>query len=174
MAIEYAVTLGCDQVNCLAGIAPESVDRKTLQETLVSNLEFAADKLEESGVRLLVEPINTRDIPGFFLNNSSQALSTIGQVGSDNLWLQYDIYHMQIMEGDITPTIRANLDAIRHLQLADTPGRNEPDTGEINFPFVLSAIDKMRYDGWIGCEYKPATTTADGLGWAAEYLGRVT
>ena len=172
--IDYSVSLGCEQVNCLAGIAPEGVDRDRLQTTLGSNLRFAADKLGGSGVRLLVEPINTRDMPGFFLNNSSQALSTIEQVGSDNLWLQYDIYHMQIMEGDITPTIRANLDAIRHIQLADTPGRNEPGTGEINYPFVLNAIDEMGYDGWIGCEYKPASTTIEGLGWAAEYLGRGT
>ena len=171
-AIEYATALGCRQVNCLAGIAPEGADPAELRSTLVSNLEFAAPRLEKAGVRLLIEPINTRDIPGFFLRHTGQALSIIEDVGSDNLYLQYDIYHMQIMEGDLTPTVRANLDSIRHIQLADTPGRNEPGTGEINYAFVLAALDEMGYTGWIGCEYKPLTTTADGLGWAAPYLGR--
>ena len=169
-AIEYAAALGCPQVNCLAGIAPDGADADALRETFVSNLRFAASKLQEAGIRLLIEPINTRDIPGFFLQHTDQALSIIEEAGSPNLYLQYDVYHMQIMEGDLTATIEANLDAIRHIQIADNPGRNEPGTGEINYPFLLSALDEMGYEGWIGCEYKPLTTTSEGLGWASSYL----
>ena len=143
---------------------------ETLRETFVSNLSFAAGELEKAGITLLIEAINTRDIPGFFLRTTSQALAIVADVGSDNLKLQYDIYHMQIMEGDLTPTIEANLPMIRHMQLADNPRRNEPGTGEINYPFLFDAIDKMGYDGWIGCEYKPRTTTVEGLQWAAPYL----
>ncbi len=169
-AIEYATALGCGQVNCLAGVVPSDVLGATLRETFVSNLSFAAGELERAGIALLIEAINTRDIPGFFLQNTSQALGIIEDVGSQNLKLQYDIYHMQIMEGDLTPTIEANLPMIRHMQLADNPGRNEPGTGEINYPFLFEAIDEMGYEGWIGCEYKPRTTTAEGLQWAAPHL----
>ena len=169
-AIEYATTLGCDQVNCLAGVAPSGISDETFRETFVSNLRFAAGELEEAGITLLIEAINTRDIPGFFLQTTSQALAIVADVGSDNLKLQYDIYHMQIMEGDLTPTIEANLSMIHHMQLADNPGRNEPGTGEINYPFLFDAIDEMGYEGWIGCEYKPRTTTVEGLQWAAPYL----
>ena len=158
-AIEYATTLGCDQLNCLAGVAPAEVPNEILRETFVSNLTFAAGELERAEITLLIEAINTRDIPGFFLQTTSQALAILAEVGSENLKLQYDIYHMQIMEGDLTPTIEANLSMIRHMQLADNPGRNEPGTGEINYPFLFDAIDEMGYDGWIGCEYKPRTTT---------------
>src|SRR4029453_3824856 len=127
-AIEYATTLGCKQVNCLAGIAPLGVAAETVRETFAANLRFAADKLKAAGIRLLIEPCNTRDIPGFYLNRSQQALGVIDQVGSDNLRLQYDIYHMQIMEGDLAPTIERHRAQIAHLQLADNPGRNEPGT----------------------------------------------
>ena len=170
IAVEYATALGCKQLNCLAGIAWDGADPDKLRETFVANLRFAAGELQKAGVRLLIEPINTRDIPGFYLRHTSQARSIIEEVGSANLQLQYDVYHMQIMEGDVTRTMQANLDVIRHVQIADNPGRNEPGTGEINYTFVLDAIDKMGYDGWVGCEYKPLTTTSDGLGWAAPYL----
>jgi len=169
-AIEYATALGCKQVNCLAGVAPDNVSGDALRETFVSNLKFAADELGKAEVTLLVEAINTRDIPGFYLQTTAQALGILTDVGSDNLKLQYDIYHMQIMEGDLTPTIQANLNVIQHMQLADNPGRHEPGTGEINYPFLFDAIEKMGYQGWIGCEYKPLTATTDGLGWAKEYL----
>ena len=169
-AIEYATALQCTQINCLAGIAPTGIDSAKLRETLVRNLQFAAGKLKLAGIRLLIEPCNTRDIPGFFLNHSKQALAIISDVGSDNLFLQYDIYHMQIMEGDLAPTIQRNLDSIRHLQLADNPGRNEPGTGEINYPFLFQFIDKLGYSGWIGCEYKPRGATVEGLGWVKPYL----
>lgn len=169
-AIDYAAALGCGQVNCLAGIAPAGVPGETLRETFVSNLKFASRELERAGVTLLIEAINTRDIPGFFLRTTSQTLSIMKDVGSKNLKLQYDIYHMQIMEGDLTSTIKTNLDMIRHMQLADNPGRHEPGTGEINYPFLFDAIDEMGYDGWMGCEYQPRTTTGEGLGWAEAYL----
>jgi hydroxypyruvate isomerase len=169
-AIEYAQALGCKQLNCLAGVCPKDVTDDRRQTTFVANLKFAALKLKEAGVKLLIEPINTRDIPGFYLMRSRQALDIISEVGSDNLYLQYDIYHMQIMEGDLARTIEANLARIPHMQLADNPGRNEPGTGEINYPFLFEHIDRIGYQGWIGCEYKPRTKTDEGLGWVRPYL----
>ena len=168
-AIEYAKALECSQVNCLAGICPDAPEERQ-RAAFVSNLKFAAMKLKEAGVKLLIEPINTIDIPGFYLTTTLQALEIIREVGSDNLYVQYDIYHMQIMEGDLARTIEANLALIAHMQLADNPGRHEPGTGEINYDFLLDRIDRLGYRGWIGCEYKPATTTGAGLGWAKRYL----
>ena len=165
-AIEYATILGCKQINCLAGIAPEGVDAETVRKTFVDNLAYAAEKLKGAGITLLIEAINTRDIPGFYLNGTQQALDIIAETGSDNIKVQYDIYHMQIMEGDLAPTMEKHLDMIQHIQLADNPGRNEPGTGEINYPFLFGFLDNLGFDGWIGCEYKPATTTVEGLGWA--------
>nr|WP_297457756.1 hydroxypyruvate isomerase [uncultured Halomonas sp.] len=165
MAIEYAKALGCQQLNCLAGIQPQGVSQDQARETLIGNLRFAADKLAAENILLIAEPINTRDIPGFFLNRTEQALALFDAVGSDNLKLQYDIYHMQIMEGDLAPTIEKHLARIAHIQLADNPGRHEPGTGEINYPFLFAHLDRLGYGGWIGCEYKPATTTNEGLGW---------
>lgn len=170
-AISYATALGCPQVNILAGIAPAGADRELLHNTFVNNLKFAAPKIKEAGLKLLIEPINTRDIPGFFLNYTKQAKAIIEEVGSDNLFIQYDIYHMQIMEGDLARTIEANLSQIAHIQLADNPGRNEPGTGEINYPFLFRHLDAIGYDGWVGCEYKPKGETAAGLGWLKELTG---
>ena len=164
-AIDYADTLGCKQINCLAGLAPKDVDHSALRKTFVANLAYAASELGSAGIRLLVEPCNTRDMAGFFLNHTQQALDIIGEVGSDNLFVQYDIYHMQIMEGDLARTIETNLDRIGHIQIADNPGRNEPGTGEINYPFLFGWLDKIGYDGWVGCEYRPRATTVEGLGW---------
>lgn len=164
-AIEYATALGCKQVNCLAGIKPQDVSEEQAHKTFVENLRFAAEKLQAAGILLLVEAINTRDIPGFFLNRTDQALAVLKEVGSENLKLQYDIYHMQIMEGDLARTIEANLSNISHVQLADNPGRHEPGTGEINYPFLFTHLERQGYQGWIGCEYKPATKTLEGLGW---------
>jgi hydroxypyruvate isomerase len=170
-AIEYARALGCTQLNCLAGLAPAGVPGERLRATFVSNLRFAAGKLKDAGIKLLIEPINSiRDMPGFYLDHTRQALDIIAEVGSDNLYLQYDIYHMQVMEGDLANTIEKNLKRIPHMQLADNPGRNEPGTGEINFPFLFAHIDRIGYAGWIGCEYKPKTTTDAGLGWIRPYL----
>ena len=169
-AIEAAKILGARQLNCLSGKAPEGVSADLLRSTLVANLSFAAAKLKAEGIRLITEPINTLDIPGFYLNRTQQALEIIRATGSDNLFLQYDIYHMQRMEGELANTIRNNLPMIRHIQLADNPGRGEPGTGEINYRYLFRLIDKLGYDGWIGCEYKPLTTTIDGLGWIASHV----
>jgi hydroxypyruvate isomerase len=168
-AIEYATALGCRQVNCLAGITPRSYAVEEVRDTLVANLRFAATELGKAGIRLLIEPINTRDIPGFYLCRTDQALALIDEVGSGNLFLQYDIYHMQVMEGDLAHTLEANLPRIAHVQLADNPGRNEPGTGEINYPFLFRHLDHIGYGGWIGCEYKPRGATAAGLGWLREF-----
>jgi hydroxypyruvate isomerase len=170
LAIDYATTLGCKRLNCLAGVAPDGANPVALRDTLVSNLRYAAGECAKAGITVMSEPINTRDIPGFYLCHTDQALAIFDEVGADNLMLQYDIYHMQIMEGDLAPTIEANLGRIAHMQLADTPGRHEPGSGEINFGFLLSHIDAVGYDGWIGCEYKPAGTTIEGLGWTKPYL----
>ena len=168
-AIDYAKALGCTRLHAMAGLAPAGADPAVLRRTYVDNLRYAAEKTAAAGIKLLIEAINSRDIPGFYLNTSRQALEIIEEVGSANLFFQYDIYHMQIMEGDLAPTLEANLGRIAHLQLADTPGRHEPGTGEINYPFLFGHLDRIGYSGWIGCEYKPATTTAEGLGWFAPY-----
>jgi hydroxypyruvate isomerase len=164
-AIDYAKALDCRQLNCLVGIAPREADPFELNEVLVGNLRFAADALAKERIRLLVEPINTLDIPGFFLNRTEQAVQLIADVRSSNLFIQYDIYHMQVMEGDIARTVQKHLPRIAHIQLADNPGRNEPGTGEINYPFLFRHLDTIGYRGWVGCEYKPRTTTVEGLGW---------
>ncbi len=172
-AIEYATALGCRQVNCLAGIAPDGADPEVLRSTFVNNLSYAAGRLGENNIRLLVEPINTTvDMPGFYLSTTAQALDILKAVGSDNLAIQYDIYHMQIMEGDLARTLQNNLSSIKHIQIADNPGRNEPGTGEINYPFLFSFLAEIGYQGWMGCEYRPATTTTKGLGWLEPYLAK--
>jgi hydroxypyruvate isomerase len=170
-AIEYATALGCKQVNCLSGIAPVGVSDDVLRNTFVSNLKLAAEEFEKHGIRLLIEPINRFDIPGFYLNTPDQAASIIAEVGSDNLFIQYDLYHQQRTGGELIGTFQKHQAKIGHVQLADNPGRNEPGTGEIAWPFVFRTLDALGYDGWIGCEYKPRTTTADGLGWLTD-IGR--
>lgn len=170
-AIDYATTLGCRQVNVLAGIAPAGADPERLREVFVSNVRFAAAKLEEAGIRLLIEAINTFDIPGFYVKGTQQTLDLIRESGSRNVFVQYDIYHMQRMEGELAATMKKHLPQIAHLQLADNPGRNEPGTGEINYPFLFRWLDEIGYAGWIGCEYKPKTTTDAGLGWIRSCLG---
>jgi hydroxypyruvate isomerase len=169
-AIDYAKALDCKLINCIAGVAPQGADAGALRATLVANLAYAAGELAKENIRLLIEPINTRDIPGFFLTHSAQALGLIEEVGSDNLFVQYDIYHMQIMEGDLARTIETHLPHIAHIQLADNPGRHEPGTGEINYPFLFGHLDRIGYSGWVGCEYRPTTTTDAGLGWLKAYL----
>ena len=138
-----------------------------LRQTLVDNLRHAAQQLQRAGLRLLVEPINTFDIPGFYVNRTQQAIDILDQVGADNAFVQYDIYHAQRMEGELAATLEQQLNRIGHIQLADNPGRHEPGSGEINYAFLFAHLDRIGYDGWIGCEYKPATTTEAGLGWIA-------
>ena len=164
-AIEYAKVLGTERINCLAGKVPAGVTKEQAHATFVSNLKYAADKLKAAGIPLLIEPINTFDIPGFFLNYTAQAAAIIDEVGSENLFIQYDIYHAQRMEGELANTFKKYQSRIAHVQLADNPGRNEPGTGEINYAFMFKFIDEAGFDGWIGCEYKPAGNTSAGLGW---------
>ena len=166
-AIGYAKAAGCPRLNCLAGIAPAGARQF---DTLVENVRFAAAKLAASGMALMLEPINTRTVPGFYLTNTRQALEALDAAGADNAFLQYDIFHMQIMEGDLARSIERLLARIGHLQLADVPGRHEPGTGEINFGFLLQHIDRIGYGGWIGCEYNPLGDTSEGLAWAKPYL----
>lgn len=166
-AIHYAQLLGVAQLNCLAGIVPAGLSHDLAWQTLLRNLRYAAERLKAHQIRLLIEPINTFDMPGFFLSRTSEAVELIRQSGSDNLFLQYDIYHMQRMEGELIQTLRNNLPLISHLQLADNPGRHEPGSGEINYRNLFTQLDAMGYRGWIGCEYKPQNGTLAGLGWRA-------
>jgi len=164
-AITYALVLGVPRLNCLAGKVPEGVRLQTLRETFVANLRYAAGELAKEGLTLLVEPINTYDIPGFYLSRTQQALEILDEVGAANALLQYDIYHAQRTEGELAATLRKHLARIGHIQLADNPGRHEPGTGEINYAFLLAHLGRIGYAGWIGCEYKPAGRTEDGLAW---------
>ena len=173
-ALEVATALGVPQLNCLAGKAPPGVDEALLRRTFVANLRFAATALKKAGIRLLVEPINGWDIPGFYLQRTAQAIELMDEVDSDNLWLQYDIYHAQRMEGELAATLERHLPRIAHVQLADNPGRHEPGTGEIHYPFLFAHLDRIGYRGHVGCEYKPATTTEAGLGWLASMQGHRT
>nr|WP_295781499.1 hydroxypyruvate isomerase [Rhodoferax sp.] len=169
-AIRYATVLGVEQLHCLAGKAPAGVPDAVLRQALIANLQFAAQACKQAGLRILLEPINTFDIPGFYVSRTAQALSLLDEVGADNAYLQYDIYHAQRMEGELAATITQHLHRIGHIQLGDNPGRHEPGTGEINFPFLFEHLDRVGYTGWIGCEYKPASTTAAGLGWIKNYI----
>ena len=169
-AIEYAKALKCPRLNCLVGKTPAGVAPEKVRHTLVSNLRFAAAALEKEGIRLLVEALNSRDAPGFYLVRTQDVLQLIQEVNHPNIYIQYDVYHMQVMEGNLTKTMQENLARIAHIQVADLPGRNEPGTGEINFTNLFRFIDEMKYEGWIGCEYNPAGKTEDGLGWVKPYL----
>ncbi len=168
-AIAYARTLGVAQLNCLAGKTPPGVSAERVHRTFIANLRHAAAALHEAGMKLLVEPINTFDIPGFHLSRTQQALAVLDEVGAANAFVQYDIYHAQRMEGELAATLHKHLGRIAHIQLADNPGRNEPGTGEINFGFLFAHLDRIGYDGWIGCEYKPAAGTQAGLGWRQRF-----
>jgi hydroxypyruvate isomerase len=169
-AIDYAKALSCPKVNVLAGIAKPGADLAAHEDTLVQNLKYAAPRFADAGIKLVIEPINTRDIPGFFLTTTTQAERILDRVADDNLYIQYDIYHMQVMQGDLVPTYERLKDRIAHIQIADNPGRNEPGTGEINYRFVFAALDRLGYDGYVGCEYKPRAGTSEGLGWMKELL----
>ncbi len=170
IALEYARELGTPRLHCMAGILPGGLAPERAREAYVRALQYAADQFAPHGIEILIEPINRFDIPGYFLNHSRQALEVMADAARPNLFLQYDIYHMQRMEGELANTIRACLPHIRHMQLADTPGRHEPGTGEINYPFLFRLLDELAYQGWIGCEYVPARRTEEGLAWADPYL----
>lgn len=164
--IAYARVLGNRQLNCLAGLKPADLDEQTAWETLVANLQYAADRFAEAGLTLCLEAINSRvDMPGFMLDTTGKVMALIEELDADNVRLQYDVYHMQIMEGDVIRTMECLLPWIGHIQFADNPGRHEPGTGEINFSNVFAALDQMGYQGWVSAEYRPSLVTEDTLSW---------
>jgi len=166
-ALDYAKAVGCPRLNCLAGLAPADAEHFAV---LVANVRHAARRLGEVGIQLMLEPINSRSVPGFFLTGTRQAIDVLNAASEPNAFLQYDVFHMQIMEGDLTRTIERLLARIGHIQIADVPERHEPGTGEINFDFLLRHLDAIGYSGWVGCEYNPRGDTLEGLRWAKPYL----
>ncbi|MDD5297770.1 MAG: hydroxypyruvate isomerase [Rhodocyclaceae bacterium] len=164
-AVAYALELDCPRLNCLAGPVPAGVSREEARAALLGNLRHAAAELAAAGLSLMLEPINSRDIPGFFVDRPSLGLEIIAEAGCPNLALQYDVYHAQVMEGNLARTLEANLARIGHIQIADNPGRHEPGSGEIAYPFLFRHLDAIGYPGWVGCEYLPAAGTEAGLGW---------
>ncbi|WP_329165331.1 hydroxypyruvate isomerase family protein [Streptomyces sp. NBC_01717] len=175
-ALEYAVALGCPRVHMMAGLVPPDAKPAELAEhrdTYLANLARAADQAAAAGVDILVEPINGRDMPGYFLNRQADAHALVQDVGATNLKVQLDLYHCQIVEGDLSETLRRDLPTGRvgHLQVAGVPDRHEPDRGEVDFRHVLGVVDDLAFDGWIGCEYRPRAGTSEGLGWLNDYQG---
>lgn len=168
-AIEIADTLSVSQINCLVGLSVSHVAPQQQWETTIENLRYAAEEMEQAGILQLVEPVNTLDAHGYILANAYQGLELLHRVGHDNLKLQLDIYHEQRMAGNITATFRDLAGHIGHVQIADSPDRHQPGTGEIHYPFVLSAIDESGYDGWVSLEYNPTPDTETSLGWLRDY-----
>jgi hydroxypyruvate isomerase len=165
-ALDYAVQLDCTRVHCMAGLRPAGHDEAELEATYVANLRFAAERFATAGATVLIEPINSRiDMPGYWLDDLARGFRLLEAIDRPNVRLQYDIYHAQIMAGDLARTLEANLGRIGHIQIADNPGRHEPGTGEINYPFLFALLDRLGYAGWVGCEYKPLAGTEAGLGW---------
>ena len=165
-ALSYAMVLDCERLHCMAGLRPEGVAEAELEATYVANLQFAADRFATIGATVMIEPINSRiDMPGYWLDDVHKAVRLLDLIDRSNVKLQLDLYHAQIIQGDLARTIEVNIGCIGHIQIADNPGRNEPGTGEINYPFLFAWLDHLGYDGWVGCEYKPLTTTEAGLGW---------
>ena len=169
LAIGYATATKCPLLHTMAGLCPEERDRAAAERVYVDNLRWAADRVAAAGLTAVIEPINTRDIPGYFLNYTAQAVRIIERVGRPNLKLQFDLYHVQIMEGDLAAKIRALAGRYPHVQIAGSPGRHEPDIGEIHYPYLFDMFDEIGYAGWIGCEYRPEGDTVAGLGWAKRY-----
>ena len=169
-AIEYARLVRCPNLHLMAGVVPAGADRAALHATYVANLKHAGQRLAREGMRALIEPLSERTVANCFLRSSAQAAQVLDEVAADNVLLQYDLFHMQLMEGNLALTIERLLPRIGHLQIADVPGRNEPGTGEINFEFLFGHIDRLGYEGWIGCEYNPSGDTREGLKWARRYL----
>jgi hydroxypyruvate isomerase len=170
-ALHYARVTGCRRIHVMAGLRPEDAAVSACRGVFIDNLAQAADLCAGDGIQLMVEPINTRvDVPGYLIDTTASAVDCIRRAGRPNIRLQYDIYHMQIMEGDLARSIERLLPVIGHVQIADNPGRHEPGTGEIHFPWLLARLDALGYDGYVGCEYTPAGTTTAGLGWARSWL----
>ncbi|WP_106477367.1 2-oxo-tetronate isomerase [Phytohalomonas tamaricis] len=168
-ALDYALTLNCKRVHAMAGLAPEGLSRRKLKETYLNNLRFAAQRLGEHGIELLIEPINTRDMPGYFLNHQAEGHELVAELNEPNVRVQMDFYHTQIMDGDIWKTYQRYRDTVGHIQIAGVPERHEPDSGEVNYAWLFAQLDAQGYDGWIGCEYKPRGETVAGLDWFAPY-----
>ena len=164
-ALSYAEVIGNDLLHCMSGIMPDGMSREACTETLIANLKRAAPRAAAKGKILILEPLNTRDNPGYFLTYQEQARAIIEAVGADNVGLQFDMYHCQIMQGDVAKTFEAHQDIIRHVQIAGVPGRHEPDIGELNYPYLFETLDRLGYAGWVGCEYRPKAGTVEGLGW---------
>ena len=169
IALAYAKATRCRLLHAMAGVLPAGQEAAAAERTYIENLRYAADRLAAENLTLVIEPINTRDIPGYFLNTTSQAMAIIEQVGRANLKLQLDLYHVQIMEGDLAHRMRVLAGHYPHVQIAGNPGRHEPDIGEINYPYLFDLFDELGYTGWIGCEYRPRGETRAGLGWAERY-----
>ncbi|MDR3535392.1 MAG: hydroxypyruvate isomerase family protein [Acetobacteraceae bacterium] len=168
-ALEYAAALECKLVHCMAGIPSADTSPVTAASLYAANLAWAAERAYAAGVRLVIEPINHRDMPGYFLNTQAQGAAVVDAIGRDRLGLQFDVYHVQITEGDITKRMERYMPVIAHMQVADVPARNEPGTGEIGWPFVFKRMDELGYEGWVGCEYRPAGETVAGLGWRQRF-----
>lgn len=169
-AVAYARAAGCPRLHCLAGVVPAHADRDALHATYIANLRYAAGRLRREGMKLLIEPVSERTAANYFLGGSAQAVRVLDELGADNALLQYDFFHMQILEGNLAAQVERLLPRIGHMQVADAPGRNEPGTGEINFEFLFRHVDALGYAGWIGCEYNPKGDTVEGLKWARAYL----
>jgi hydroxypyruvate isomerase len=164
-ALDYALAAGTKRLHALAGIVPNDADRDRCRQTFIANLRYACEQLAPHGITLLIEPINTRDMPGYFLNYQKDAHGLLAEVGAPNLKVQMDFYHAQIMEGDIISTFRRYLSDVGHVQIASVPDRHEPDLGELNYPWLFAMMDEAGYGGWVGCEYRPRNGTVAGLGW---------
>jgi hydroxypyruvate isomerase len=169
-AIDYARAAACPNLHLMAGVMPPGADRAAYHRAYVANLKHAAARLAPLGMRLFIEPLSEQTVAHCFLRSSSQAAQVLDEVGAANALLQYDFFHMQIMEGNLAATVERLLPKIGHVQLADLPGRHEPGTGEIHYDFLLGHLDRLGYAGWIGCEYNPAGDTLEGLKWAKPYL----
>ncbi|QCS63489.1 hydroxypyruvate isomerase family protein [Achromobacter denitrificans] len=171
-ALEYAAALGNRSLHVMAGLIRPEQDRAAHREAYLKNLAAAARAAASAGITVVIEPINTRDIPGFFLNRQDEAQAVCAEVGAENLKVQFDIYHCQIVEGDIAVKLQRDMAGIGHIQIAGVPDRHEPDLGELNYPYLFEHIDALGYAGWIGCEYRPKAGTSAGLGWARPYLAK--
>lgn len=164
-ALLYATRLGVPRLHAMAGIPPASADRAACRETLIANLTYAAEQLAPHGITLLLEAINNRDMPGFFVNTQAESFDICQAVGAPNLKMQMDLYHMQVMEGDLAMKLKKYAAHCGHIQIASAPARNEPDGGEVRYEYLYRLLDEIGYSGWLGCEYRPAGKTEDGLGW---------
>jgi len=169
-ALEYAQVLGNDRVHLMAGLIRPGDDRALHRATYVRNLDYAAREAASAGITIVIEPINTRDIPGFFLNRQDEAHAVCAEVGAANLKVQLDFYHCQIVEGDLAMKLRKYIAGVGHVQIAGVPERHEPDLGEINYPYLFRLLDELGYAGWVGCEYRPRAGTSAGLGWLKPWL----